>query len=100
MINMDIYLLKYMNCNSYIVFMSLFVLYFITPSRCLQFCGNLDGLHFELYCLERHSYGEVQSHILQAWICYWEMFLICFVCRVNSLHAEIHSHDKVIEIQA
>lgn len=43
MINMGIYLLKYKNCNSYIVFMSLFVLYFITHQDIFNFAVILMG---------------------------------------------------------
>lgn len=43
MINMVIYLLKYKNCNSYIVFMSLFVLYFITHQDVFNFAVILMG---------------------------------------------------------
>lgn len=43
MINMDIYLLKYKNCNSYIVFMSLFVLYFIIHQDIFNFAVILMG---------------------------------------------------------
>lgn len=43
MINMGNYLLKYKNCNSYIVFMSLFVLYFITHQDVFNFAVILMG---------------------------------------------------------
>lgn len=43
MINMGINLLRYMNCNSYIVFMSLFVLYFITHQDIFNFAVILMG---------------------------------------------------------
>lgn len=43
MISMSIYFLKYKYCNSYIVFMSLFVLYFITHQDVFNFAVILMG---------------------------------------------------------